>query len=554
MATRYEVRTFGDIVRAVLETLKVQASDTESVNRIKRNINMVYLNHVVPASNSWNWLNNTTTVTVEPYFAAGTASVQQNLTLVQLIQTPATSQEGKFFSVDDGCELYRIASHTVGDDFFYLESPYSGTTNTAASFKIWTDKVVLPSDCMKVKEVITTNATKPLDPVSLQQFRKHQISGGALVGSPSFYCEGGLEEPAPYTDIADLPALVSTTSAGLYKTLTFAADVADYLSVGDRIHVVHNDQYTYTGDFIVSGIDGVDLTYTGRLPFNEEANTDVSALSIQLVATTNTDPAPTLLVYPAIQQSNRRINLVVDYQMYPSELIADRDEPLIPREHRSVLFYGAMWLSSDRETDIDRADRYKVLCDLEVQKMLQRASATPKTPTMRVSNSYLRTKSGLFGRSARYTAGMEPFGSAPSANAPTATGTPNSVAIFDANGLLIGSPDIDLDLLSYLIGTQATGSVPVDNNATTTIDAWEVDLYKSAEIQYVIKRGTTYRSGHLVVATDGSTVNYSDSGPLEIGETGAEWTADLIAGTFRVQVTLDDQAVGGTVYYKVSLV
>jgi hypothetical protein len=517
---------------------------------------MVYLNEVVPASNSWNWLNNTVTLSVDPYFDAGTANVQQNVASVTLTQAPATSMAGKFFSVDNNNEIYKIAQHTANSSTLKLEGLYNGSTSTAARFKIWTDKVVLPSDCMQVSEVITTNAIKPLDKVALQQFRKHEISGGALIGSPSFYCEGGLEEPSPYIAISGLPAVSTRASSGLTKTIGFAANVDTYISVGDRIHIESPNSYEYTGDFIVSAVSGNTITYTARVDKQESTTADTD-LTVQSLNTSNTSPAPILLVYPAIQQRNQRINLVVDYQMFPSELIADRDEPLIPREHRSVLFFGAMWLSSDRETDLDRSDRYKVLMDAGIQKMLSKTTATPKTPTMRVSPSYLRTKSGMFGR-ARYSSDImqEGFGggNGSAGNAPTATGTPNSVAVFDSNGYLIGSSDIDLDLLSYLLGTQATGSQNVANDTTDVIDEWDVTEYKSAIVQYMIQRDTAYRAGQFIISTDGSNITYSDDGSMETGDTGADWTADLFGGNFRIKLTLDNQGTSGIVYYKVSLV
>ena len=45
----FELRTFDDVIQAVREELKIQSTDTVSINRIKRNINSVYLDEVVPA-------------------------------------------------------------------------------------------------------------------------------------------------------------------------------------------------------------------------------------------------------------------------------------------------------------------------------------------------------------------------------------------------------------------------------------------------------------------------------------------------------------------------
>jgi hypothetical protein len=554
VATRYEVRTFADIVRAICETLKVQSSDTETINRIKRNINMVYLNHVVPASNSWTWLDETITVSVEPYFDAGTVNVQQNVATITLTQAPATSAVGKYFSLDGNNEIYRIATHAAGSTTMTLEGPYSAATNTAGRYKIWTDRVVLPSNLMKVREVITPNASGPLQNVALQQFRKYQISGGALIGSPTYYAEGPIEEPSPYLAISGLPAVASRESAGLTKTIHFSGDPSSLVSVGDRIHVESPNQYTYAGDFIVSDVTSSSISYTGRIALDEPTLSDASP-TVQFLSTSNTSPAPTLLVYPSIMFQNQRINLVVDYQAFPSELIADKDEPRLPREHRSVLVYGAMWLSSDRDTDLDRSDRYKALMEQEIQRMISRSSSTQKTPTMRVSNSYLKSKVGRFGR-ARYSADIEPFSgfAGGASSSPTATGTPNSVAVFDENGYLVGSSDINLDLLEYLIGTQAASSELVPNNATTSVDSFDATKYKTANVQYAVIRGSSLRAGMFVIATEGTTVRYADYAATEIGSTGVDFSADLSGGNFRLLAVTDNSGSSATVYYKVSLV
>jgi hypothetical protein len=39
----YELKTFKDIIDAVREELKIQSTDTETINRIKRNINTLYI-------------------------------------------------------------------------------------------------------------------------------------------------------------------------------------------------------------------------------------------------------------------------------------------------------------------------------------------------------------------------------------------------------------------------------------------------------------------------------------------------------------------------------
>ena len=67
----YEIRTFSDIYTRVREELKLQASDTTNIQRIKRLVNEIYLDEVCPYE-QWDWLHGRITLVAAeiPAFAA----------------------------------------------------------------------------------------------------------------------------------------------------------------------------------------------------------------------------------------------------------------------------------------------------------------------------------------------------------------------------------------------------------------------------------------------------------------------------------------------------
>lgn len=170
----YEIRDFEDIIDMVMEELKYQSTDTVSTNRIKRDINAVYLDEVVPFKR-WHWLSGHTKVQHKAYYNAGTCSVTPESTTVVLSVAPLAitgSRANFLFSVDGFNEIYTISAHTAGSDTITLSSQYNGAINATASYKIWADTIALPTDCKETIEVWQDFYKQPLEAKGLQDFRR----------------------------------------------------------------------------------------------------------------------------------------------------------------------------------------------------------------------------------------------------------------------------------------------------------------------------------------------------------------------------------------------
>lgn len=192
-----ELVTFQDIYTAVSEEIGVPTSDTTTINRIKRNINMIYLNEIIPAA-KWPWMferadiNHAVQVNND---GALTASVTQGSTTVTMSATVATSQAGKFFkSVHD--EVYTISAHTAGSDTLTLSAEYTGATSSSTGFKIWTDKISLPQDAAEVVDMYHDYHSKgmiPRGPQKLNELSRIQFD---LSDYPRYYATEAFENGA----------------------------------------------------------------------------------------------------------------------------------------------------------------------------------------------------------------------------------------------------------------------------------------------------------------------------------------------------------------------
>jgi hypothetical protein len=194
----YKILDFSDIINAVREELKIQSSDTVSIARIKRDINIVYINEVVPFSR-WKWLEGFTTVAVPQVYADGTFAATQNSATITLSTAPSVSLgsfKNKNFSPEGQNEIYKISAHTAGSATVTLDRGYNNSTTSAVAFKIWSDNVALPTDCRETVEVWHDFSRDPMEGRGLQEFRKIQNQAPKSQARPYFYYTGDYVDPS----------------------------------------------------------------------------------------------------------------------------------------------------------------------------------------------------------------------------------------------------------------------------------------------------------------------------------------------------------------------
>lgn len=101
----------------------------------------------------WWWLRESGVLTLEPAIIAGTVDVTDGSTNVTFSVAPAASVAGYRLRVDNHPEVFQIASHTGGVGAAVLDSPYTGETNTAATYRL-----------MKVTYTLSANVQAIISP------------------------------------------------------------------------------------------------------------------------------------------------------------------------------------------------------------------------------------------------------------------------------------------------------------------------------------------------------------------------------------------------------
>lgn len=498
-----DLKTFLDIITAAREELKIGSSDTVSIDRLKRDFNIVY--RELSNKNRWWWLKRTLEAYVPPYYNQGTCSVYRGNNSVAFSQAIGESKKGHFFSVEGSNEIYTIESHAAGSSSIKLSQGFAGNTAFNLTYKIWTDKIVLPPYLKETVEVLCHNVSSPLENLGLQEYRRLQSAQPKREGSPAFYFTDDFTEPFTTTAIA-MPALVSKRSDGAIKTLVFASAVPASIVANTAITVSAASQASYNGDYSVASVSTTTvandtITYTGREEYTELSQPD-SSLRLSLTASqTNRSRYRTMAVYPAL--SRNRIQLHIDYNIQIIPLENDLDEPLVPVEDRAVLLYGLLHRAWSRERNPEEAARNLQLYVTKMGMMSAQIQDSLDKPILRPSKLYIsaRRKSHRSRRFSLTSDGFSADGGASGGSAVAVLGLPNSVGIFNASGELEGSSSISTAELGYLDG--ASSNIQAQLNVLGTPFVVDALVSPTAAIARTKLASTT---ANAVVVNNGSGV------------------------------------------------
>lgn len=155
---------FEDLYTAICEELKVQLTDGSTVARIKRDINMIYLNHVIPFKpRGWRWLEKNQDVQTYEKITTGTVTISNNSTTVTFSSAPSSSVANYWLKVEGYPEAIKISSHTAASTTATLNIAWRRGAVSAQSYVLWKDEIALDSDMKEVVQVTHEYLPVPMD-------------------------------------------------------------------------------------------------------------------------------------------------------------------------------------------------------------------------------------------------------------------------------------------------------------------------------------------------------------------------------------------------------
>lgn len=180
-----QIIDFEDIYTAIIEMLKIQSSDTTTIARIKRDINIAYED--VIARHNWWWNRSLTTLQLPAKQNTGTIAVTADSTSITFSSAPSISLANYRIKFAADSEVYSISAHTAGATSATLNVAYIGDTDPAVTFTAWKDFVQLPADCKETFLVQHQKYDQPMEPLGLSDFRRVVAMHPDREGPPIYY-------------------------------------------------------------------------------------------------------------------------------------------------------------------------------------------------------------------------------------------------------------------------------------------------------------------------------------------------------------------------------
>ncbi|MDZ4838616.1 MAG: hypothetical protein SGJ04_01285 [Bacteroidota bacterium] len=96
-----------------------------------------------------------------------------------------------------------------------------------------------------------------------------------------------------------------------------------------------------------------------------------------------------------------------------------------------------------------------------------------------------------------------------------------------------------------------TQSALTDNTTDGIVFSYTAASNNSIIVEYGIKRGSNYETGSVLMVTDGTTVQMTSFGTVDIGDVGTTLNANINSGNIRLLYTTTSTGTSGTIRYNV---
>lgn len=551
----YDVVDFSDLVAAVVAELKLDPNDTNEIVRIKRDINLVYRDEVVP-KRRWKWLMGHVAIRHEAYIADGTVSMTPASATITFSVPPLASVAGYQFAVDNYSEIYKIESHTAGSATATLATAYTGALNAAATYKIWTDEVALPTNLRETFEVWHDFSTDPMRPVGLQDFRRQSKSDPRFQARPLYYTTYDYADPSP--------------GDGEHESDRYRLMLV-YPSLSEKTTTLKIDYVKEIGSLDADGDEPV-------LPIEDRIVLVYGALERAWRRARNPEEAANnrALFERKLALMEGRVEDTFD-----TPQLAPRSEYMAKKRSRGIRAKGASVSNGGTyqiptylaNTTINGANLVGNVTaaagvtvdgrDLSVDGLSLDAHVAATSAVHGVTGSVVGTSGAqiLTNKSIDATQNViteiSDVNIAVGANiakTKLASGSANRVEVTNGTGQLTESIIIT-DELEYLDDVEKLTAVTLaDNTSSATMLAqWAVAAFDTVTLSYSVSRGTANKeAGVVTLVSDGTSAAIAQGSIASLGTVGVVLTADIDSGNLRLLYTTTSTGVNSTFKYKLS--
>lgn len=555
----YQIVDLSDIVDAVVAELKLDPNDTNELIRIKRDINKCYLGEVVPFKRDWKWLRGTTNLRKNAYIASGTVAVTPSSATITFSTAPSISLTGYFFAIDNYNEIYTISSHTAASTTATLSSTFTGTLSSAADYKVWTDKVLLPTDCAETIEVWHDHYSSNMEAVGLQEFRRRVQESPRANAYPALYTTQDFEDPTPLTD---------ETESDRYRVMYVYPAICEYSTT---LHVDYKKEVGALEDDsdepVMPVTDRIVLVYgalemawrRARNPEEAANNRMLFERKLAQMAGRLEDSFDTPQLTPSSNYiSKKRARAFSQFQQ--RQAFSGGGAYTVPSYLENTTINGATIsgnVTVNSGITIDGRDISVDGATLDALNTLANGyiyvgNASNVAAEVAVSGDITLSNAGVAAIASGVIVNADINASAAIARTKLASGTADRVVIEDGSGNLSDSAITSTELTVLDDQEPLTSFAMSDNQSSAAnVATWTAASFDSLFVRYSIARGAANREvGLLMITTDGTNASIAQS-VTSIGTIGVTFTVDISSGSLRLRYTSTSTGTAPSMKYRV---
>lgn len=587
----YELITFADIQDAVIEELKLDPNDTVEVTRIARDINMAYLNAVIPLKR-WPWLRGFVQKEHKPFLSNGTVAVTPDSTTITFSTAPTTSKTGYLFAIDSFSEIYVISAHTANTTTATLTTPYTGTLQTAATYKVWTDSIVLPTDCRETVEVFHSFYSQPLEGVGLQELRRRVTENPFVQARPEVYSTYdyvGEEDATRYRVMKLYPAIYpnSTTLSIDYVREVSPLDLDSdepVIPTEDRVVLVYGalerawkrfrnteaseqsrrdfqEKLAQMAGRVEDSQDQAQITPASRYLARKRGralNRSVSATGSGAGSYTSPSYLKNAIIEGATVTANITVNsgITIDGRDISADgaLLDSHIADTTDAHDASAISFsptGTIVATNVQDAIAETAAEAAALGSLN-DSFVFVGNASNIATGVAVTGDIAITNTGVVSITAGSIVNADVNASAAIAHSKMAALTASKAAVTDSSGV-VTTANASAAEVNWLVDTESLQQLALNDNqaSAATIDSWAHASYDSFIVKYSLKRGASNKeTGILMIATDGTSASIAQSAS-SLGTLGVTFSVDISGADVRLRYTSSATGTAPTISWRI---